>query len=167
MKRALQAVAVCLLLSMGANAVTLEEFRKLSPRDRLRAMEYVPPELKEVFRKADLHQYLIESNGGEEGYKWMKERYLIVSRELGPLLAVFEAQVWLWQAYLGAFAESQRDSGTPKERQVAQVQAVSARLELLRKRQYVERPKPSPGSEAFGGSTGTDKKGRRTASEAQ
>ena len=160
MKRALQAVAVCLGLGVGvsAGAVTLEEFQKLSLQDRLRAMEGVPPELKEVFRKASLHQYLLERNGGEEGYKFIKERYLIGSRDLIALENIFEIQVRLWEAYSSGYSEQFAGLRIANGKSNRKVETGGRQGYFAPQAPVHRSPQPCPASEAFGGGPGAGEK---------
>ncbi len=117
-------IIYCILLTLillanvkGEVPVTIEQFKKMTWDEQLKAYEQASSEDKPEMKKILLHGYLLFKFGGEDGLKMKKENKSIEARGLIYLDLFYGTQLTLWECYITSTYTANEKAGMAKTKQ--------------------------------------------------
>jgi hypothetical protein len=136
-RKSIYAILLLLLIlphSRGSDTLSIEDFNKMNPTDREKAIEQAVPEQRDKLRKLDLHIKLLVHWRGEDGLKIAKETQAAKVRGLGDLTTLFKGQTQVWDDYVGGVLWANMQAGMSREAQIAVEDRMSAEKNAIRAR---------------------------------
>ena len=98
-RNVLLAVLVVLLQCLRADAISIEEFKKMDPGEQSRAIAGAPSGQKEELLKVKRHLDLLYTHGSEAAVKELRESTAATLRGVFGVEVVFYTQANLWRLY--------------------------------------------------------------------
>ena len=128
-------ILIVLLRFSRADAVSIEEFKKMNPQERDKALAEAPPGQKEVLMKVERHLYLLLRFGSEDAIKANRESTAAGMRGVLPIEHVFTTQLHLWHLYVLIFRAGVSDeNGVTSHENEQEISALERKVKSLQDR---------------------------------
>ena len=120
-------ILLALLIALrvwGADPISIEEFKKMSPMEQTQAISQAPADQKRVLLKIKIHQDLVDRYRGEDGLRREIESDVAATRGLAYIEGLFGIYAQIWNQYLGDVWMANQKAGMTQE----QIEAVEEKV---------------------------------------
>ena len=118
----------------GDDPPSVDEFKKLGPMERERAIQEAPLGQRDELKKIDLHITLLAHWRGEEGLRIAKETQVAELRGMRDLVILFVVQSQVWDGYVSAVLDANEKAGMTRSEQIAAEEKLFNERDVIRKR---------------------------------